>query len=203
VERRYDITQLASRVEDVLNQMLDIRVSGRGLSEEARKDNRHTQFVLGGWSWRYQRFELWEYRFGIRREDGPNGSFKRRHHPARSRGRERAQVVCIGDAGAHALETLISRTAGSKSSLPRTLDMEPLEVLRDVIRSGQYPTVGGAPQVAKVYRHMNSETFGVTWRSKLGEPDLATFAGRPLLEYEKPFFSFIDPDDPTRHAKRS
>ncbi len=79
--------------------------------------------------------------------------------------------------------------------------MEPLEVLRDMIRDSGYDTVGGAPQVVKIYRHMNSEFFGVTWRAQIGSPAAATYGGRPLLDYEKAYFVMIDADAPTRHAK--
>jgi hypothetical protein len=40
-------------------------------------------------------------------------------------------------------------------------DMEPFEVLRDMLRSNQYSSIGGAPQLVKIYEHMNATPFGV------------------------------------------
>lgn len=201
-ERRYDVTQLASTVQDVLNQMLTIRVSERDLAEEARRDNRRTQFVLAGWSWRYQRFGLWEYRFRSGAGRG-GGSFRRTQRTGNYRGDQRVQVAVIGDAGRVGMETLRERTTGSPDTFPQSLNMEPLEVLRDIIRSGDHYTVGGSPQVTKLYRHLNAEQFGVLWRDRPGDRAVSTFAGRPLLPYEKAYYTFIDPDDPDHHARRS
>jgi hypothetical protein len=39
--------------------------------------------------------------------------------------------------------------------------MGPFEVLRDVIREARCDSVGGPPQVAKVYRHLNTQFFAV------------------------------------------
>ncbi len=72
--------------------------------------------------------------------------------------------------------------------------MEPFDVLRDVIRSQAFPSVEGAPQMVKIYEHMNVHPFGVY------RPDRATrvisLLGRPLMPYEKPPSGIIDPDDP-------
>lgn len=53
----------------------------------------------------------------------------------------------------------------------------------------------------KVYRHQNAEPFSVLWRRELGSEGTATYGGRPLLDYEKPYYRFIDADDPSNHAK--
>jgi hypothetical protein len=79
--------------------------------------------------------------------------------------------------------------------------MEPFEVLRDIIRSEKFPSVGGSPQVVKIYEHMNTVPFGVYW------PDRASgqisVLGRPLMAYEKVGYSVIDPDNPTPIRKMS
>src|SRR3954447_7447997 len=70
--------------------------------------------------------------------------------------------------------------------------MEPFEVLRDIVLEERFDSVGGAPHVAKVYRHLNTQFFGVPWN------DAMTVAGRPMLAYERAFVPAIDPDDPER-----
>jgi hypothetical protein len=81
------------------------------------------------------------------------------------------------------------------------LNMEPFGVLRDILRYKKFLSVGGAPQLVKIYEHMNAYAFGVYW------PDRATgtvnLLGRPLMPYEKPPSGVIDPDDPLTVIGRS
>lgn len=53
--------------------------------------------------------------------------------------------------------------------------MEPFEVIRDMLkeqwesqqkRSEKYRTIGGAPQMIKVYQYMNSRPVGMYWPEK-------------------------------------
>ena len=76
---------------------------------------------------------------------------------------------------------------------PYPLDMEPFEVLRDLIREGAFPDIGGPPQVAKVYRHGNSQPFAVRWSMPTAASDL-TILGRPLFKGEKTQVHIVDPD---------
>lgn len=68
--------------------------------------------------------------------------------------------------------------------------MEPFEVLRDVIRDGCFDTVGGPPQLAKIYRHLNTQFFAIEWNGDV------TVAGRPVLSYEQAFIPTLDADQP-------
>ena len=46
-------------------------------------------------------------------------------------------------------------------------DMEPFEVLRDLVSaSDTNDSIGGAPQLVKVYQHMNARAVGVYWPTK-------------------------------------
>jgi hypothetical protein len=74
------------------------------------------------------------------------------------------------------------------------LDMEPFEVLRDIIRSEAVPSVGGPPQVVKLYEHMNAIPFGVYWPNR--DSCQVTILGRPLMSYEATSWRVIDPDRP-------
>jgi hypothetical protein len=80
------------------------------------------------------------------------------------------------------------------------LNMEPIEVLRDIIRSEALPSVGGPPQMVKLYEHMNAIPFGIYW------PNLAsgrvTVLGRDLMSYEATSWGVIDPDHPTQKPRR-
>ena len=70
--------------------------------------------------------------------------------------------------------------------------MEPFEILRDMIRDDKYSSIGGPPQVMKVYCHMNSMPFCVYWPDR--QSGKLSFLGRPLLGYESTEYLAIDPD---------
>lgn len=70
--------------------------------------------------------------------------------------------------------------------------MEPFEILVSMIRDPQYDSIGGPPQVVKVYPHMNSLPHNVFW--PIGGEKTRTYLGRPLLSYESNRFLTLDPD---------
>jgi len=72
------------------------------------------------------------------------------------------------------------------------LDMEPFEVLRDMIRENVSPSVGGAPQLVKVYQHLNAQPFGVRWPKSGG--DGISVLGRILPHGEIAHVPVLDPD---------
>ncbi|MGY0354231.1 hypothetical protein ACWY2R_07045 [Enterococcus avium] len=67
--------------------------------------------------------------------------------------------------------------------------------------SKEYPTIGGAPQLIKLYQHMNAQPIGIFWSEdrdtmknkeelrKNGEPNIL---GRYILDYENTDFLFMD-----------
>ncbi len=149
-------------------------------------------FLLSGYSWRSKTFKIWKLFF-----DPGIGRFTFR--PARhwaGAGQEGKLITFVGDEAAivDAKRRLVERLRQKAKLRDGTLDMEPFEVLRDVIRSGRHASVGGAPQVVKIYEHMNAIPFGVAW------PDhpsgTVTLLGRPLLDYERSPSRIIDPDQP-------
>lgn len=71
------------------------------------------------------------------------------------------------------------------------LDYEPFEVLRDIIVNGKFSSIGGPPQLVKVYEHMNCLPYGVYWPSRKSRQ--VTVLGRKLLPYEKTGYIVLDP----------
>ena len=71
-------------------------------------------------------------------------------------------------------------------------DMEPFEVLRDMIRENISPHVGGPPQLVKVYQHMNCTPFAVFWPNR--QEKSKALLGRPLMHYESIPYPILDPD---------
>lgn len=70
--------------------------------------------------------------------------------------------------------------------------MEPFEVLKEFIFDRQKPYIGGAPQIFKVYNHLNTKAFNVYWPNK--ESKEITFGGRVLMHFERNELLAFDPD---------
>ncbi|SIR95744.1 hypothetical protein SAMN05880568_2031 [Microbacterium sp. RURRCA19A] len=190
VNRLFDITTLSSLVEDVLNQMVKLVKTG---SRDSLLDSlRQTEFLLGGFSWQLGRFKLWRFAW----KNSESRYVKRRCLPTRQLGADRVCKFIGGPSGPareKLRELLESRPRGE-------IGMEPVEVLQLFIDAPEYDDVGGAPQIVKTYRHLNSEPFSVLWPPN-GDGQ-ATFAGRPLLRYEKSFTPPLDLRKPDAHSAR-
>jgi len=156
-----------------------------------------TEIVLGGWSWQAGEFLPWRLFWSP-----TEMQFRHESIPRRTVGK----FVFIGDrddvnhewdavrrARRRLRELLLER-----GGLPGPLDMEPFEVLVEIIREGRWDTIGGAPQLAKVYRHMNTQFFAVRWPDAQGQ---LTYGGRPILDYEEFDVPVLDPDEPQFHAR--
>jgi hypothetical protein len=156
-------------------------------------------FMLSGYSWRKKRFEIWQLYFDHKLAKftfRPAGSWQ-------SHKKLEKKIAFVGSEAA---------VAGAKSKLVEVLrqtdklkdgaffDMEPFQVLRDIIRSKEFPSVGGAPQLMKIYEHMNAVPFGIYWPDKVSRQ--ITVLGRPLLDYEKVSWAVIDPDKPADRPRR-
>jgi len=189
-ERRYDVADLATLVNDILNQMLDLRAVDRHLRDDARSDMSETDFVLAGWSWRYAKFMAWRLYFD---GHGSQPIYRRATALKTTPDLDGARVTWIGDLAQTARKELVRRRRADGKTGADSLDMEPFSVLCDLISSGQHDTIGGAPQVVKIYRHMNVQPFGVMWPPAAKER-FESISGRPLLVWEKPYYSFIDPN---------
>ena len=71
---------------------------------------------------------------------------------------------------------------------------------RDSKAPVRHEELARAPQVIKVYRHLNCEASSTVW--KVGSKRVATYARRPLLDYERTFAPALDPDYSEAHARR-
>lgn len=149
-------------------------------------------FMLAGYSWRAKQFLIWKLHFDLCIK---KYTFRPTHAWQGQEG-EAKLIAFVGDEEPvrEAKKQLVEKLRDKDRLTCGGLNMEPFEVLRDVIRSQAFPSVGGAPQLVKVYEHMNTHPFGIYW------PDRPTgtlsLLGRPLMDYEKPPSGSIDPDDP-------
>ncbi|WP_145998253.1 hypothetical protein [Brevibacterium aurantiacum] len=160
-------------------------------------------FIFGGYSWKLQEFKIWTLHYD-REIDcftfRPCNPWPGQDTKA-SQGRVK-KISWIGDKPAiddakSRIEEIL-RERGTLTS--GGFDMEPLEVLRDIIRSAKYDSIGGAPQVAKVYRSMQTQHFAVRWPDSDGRPHAT---GRPALEFENFDLPVIDIEMPHVHSRKS
>lgn len=147
--------------------------------------NEKTDFLFGGWSWRQQKFGIWKLTYSLELEAYI--------HEAIHNNDSARVFAFIGDNIDEARQLLIDDLNTSGKILDGTLDMEPLRVLAVMSRDrDRFRTIGGALQIAKVYRSGNSEFFGVMWPSNMnGKP---AFLGREVKLYDAPPMRLLDPD---------
>jgi hypothetical protein len=183
--RAMDLTDFAGHAERLCSAMLIDTVARSGRLPSGIDLRTEFSLLLAGYSWKEQRFRIWQSL--VRR----NGSFAWRAERCSSE-----HVVFVGSGKPAATRILMQRLAGNRRGQRffrrYALDWEPLEILCRVIREGLDSDTGGAPQLMKVYRHMNVVPFAVPWQVE-GAP-IMTFLGRPLLEYERTQRLALDPD---------
>lgn len=183
-----DIAHLKGHLVRVFNHSREF-ISGLPVGQ-VMPDASDAIFLLSGYSWRSKEFKIWTLHF-----DAHHSKFTFRPSAAWRGQNGQAKVVAfVGDpdAVAEAKRRLVERLRQKNKLQGGGLDMEPFEVLRDVIRDGALSSVGGSPQMVKVYEHMNVHPFPIHWPSRTSGN--VTFLGRPLMNYEKAFGDAIDPD---------
>ena len=138
-------------------------------------------FLFGGFSWHDNAFKIW--RISMDRE--------RRQFPLEE---VRSNYAFVGtDEAIPEAEERLAALLHQRGKTVDSLDMEPFEVIRDVIRAGRYYDIGGVPQIAKVFRHMTTHFFATLWPCADGRIRPHAF-GRPLAGWEKTSWSMFDPD---------
>jgi hypothetical protein len=197
---RYVADKLRAAFSDLRAQVCDLP-SGRSAPDVPRLD-----VVLFGWSWRRLRFEAYSFRYDRQGEltmqrissldvEAPYG------------------VYFAGDAGPRARRRLIEllqdrgipqirRGQPDSQILAReaNLNWEPLEVLIDLIRDPDVRTVGGVPQLLRIYQYGLAEAF--VWRDETGD----YFGGRrvgPTERYDRRIACFDDGQLHLKHSDRS
>lgn len=127
-----------------------------------------------------------KWRFWSSHIDAHTRSFRFVSPPHRSVG-----AVFVGDGAKEARKLLGTRLRPKRGSVV-SLNWEPFDVLRDIIRAGNARTIGGPIQLMKIYPHLTTMPYAVLW------PDRAsgrlTLLGRELLQHERTQRLAFDPD---------
>ncbi|MEX5710570.1 hypothetical protein AB1484_20225 [Parafrankia sp. FMc6] len=181
---RTDIGYLANKLRDVYS---DIRKHVRDLpSGSTTPTIPQLDVVLLGWSWRRTRFEGFSYRFSTQGVLTMKRLSELDEQSAYG-------VYFFGDAAGEAHRRLKELKRIRNFPIPMRGDpaareiardsylrWEPLEVLLDIIRDPSQRSVGGVPQIARIYQYGESECF--VWRSSDGHD---YFGGRPVQSSER------------------
>lgn len=182
MSRALDLPQLKGHLVRVLNSMVEL-VKDLPKGEEAPD----VQFVLAGWCWRTSRFVAWVLHY-----DESIQKFTYRPLRHWSGANKNKFMFFIGDLF-HTFKSKLVELLRNRGKLTDgSFDMEPFEVLRDMLRSGEHDEIGGAPQIVKVYRHMNVLPHAVLWPN--ASANTVSLLGRPLLSYERSQYLVLDPD---------
>lgn len=171
-ERVVDFVDMYRQILEVLNESLSF-VSESIIATEAFPD---CSFILAGFSARRKDFLVRRIVF-----NKDSKQFEGVH--AKSYGGE--SVAFIGDEEpVKATVRKISEILKAKKGKAR-LNMAPAVAFFEVLSSNKFRDIGGAPQVTKVYEHMNQRHFGVYWPPSLPNDQQHIYLrGRRLKPYD-------------------
>lgn len=201
-DRVTDLSVLKGHVLRIFNQMWMELEPVRQRDEEYKDPA--ASFILGGYCWAAKEFKIWTLHFkgdigpegkplpGMLTPQPPLGGFTfRPARPWRGISEGNRLLAVQGDAVDDFKNRLQRRLQVAGKQESGNFDMEPFEVLRDMIRENAHVAIGGPPQLAKVFPWMNTMKIGVVWGA--GKKQIA-IDGRICLQYERIEQPVIDPD---------
>lgn len=201
---RTDIQYLARKLRDAYS---DSRSEVTDLpSDQERPDVPELDVVLFGWSWRRLRFEAYSYSYDavgtlkmhtIRdlEEGMPYGVYFA--GDARRAAKKRLGELLDRRGAPRPLQNHDDSAEQAKNA---NLDWEPIEVLQELIEDSDVRTVGGVPQLLKIYQYGLSESF--VWRTDSGD----FFGGREVKHgerFDRRIARFVDGTVVLQHSDHS
>jgi len=190
LSRALDLEDLKGHLLRILNSMTSlVHDLPQGVNSEPE-----TTFILAGWSWKRSRFVAWLLHY--------DAHIKRfTFRPVRRwTGNNKAKLFfVIGDYTDEFKKRLVNLLKERDKLEDGGFDMEPFEVLRDMLRENSFDLIGGAPQLMKIHKYASCRPFAVFWPSQ--EAQSVSLLGRPLLDYERSQYLVLDPDtlETTKH----
>jgi len=191
LERAVDINDYKTYILKYMNQLQ------KSIYDTAIKDDiAENEFIFGGYSWIQKEFKLWKYKYS----KGEQGFLKQRASIT-FHGKTFGKMVIIGDKKdcfVKELYNIISNKYGKhfESYNNQGYNMEPLEALIKLLKNTtSEDTIGGAPQIIKIYQHISSRPIGVYWPNKCEDIyKNRTLFGRRMFEFENTNYWFLDPE---------
>lgn len=189
--RGADVTEVVDKIASVLTNLLSSwDLDAAGIAEEIAD----TRILFAGWSWRFRRFEIGQFV-----PDGTTFRYDRRKarlpYPWREKNRS---LVFLGDYKREymgMLSGVLTRRHGPQPSRGPAkvvnFDYEPVEALLALLRRGHVEggltSIGGAPQILKIY------PFGADLPLVVRENSTEHYLlGRKLFEWEKTTYPILD-----------
>jgi hypothetical protein len=188
--RAADVTDVVHNVRLILNNL----IASWDLSEREKVEElSSTQILFAGWSWKFGRFDI-----GIFKHKDSYFEFHQQKaripHPWYEFERS---LFFIGDYKREYMRRLaavLERRHGPQTKTKRkfvTFDYEPIEALALMLREahdqGDFVSIGGAPQLLKIYAHGNDLPVVI----RTGQ-DSHFLLGRRLFEWEKTSYPILD-----------
>ncbi len=196
-----EYSKLADRAMDIVEfngyVLKNINHLYRAIYDSANpKDIFENEFIFGGYSWVEKQFKLWRYHY-----DKHDKRFSKFSSSGLFHGKKFGEIVFAGDKKrefVNELYMILSAKYGKAldENNGKGYDMEPLEALISLLRkSDKDDTIGGAPQIVKIYQHMNCRPVGVYWPfKKEDQRQNRTLLGRKLFEFEHTDYWFMNPE---------
>lgn len=193
--RAADITDVRGHMTRIISNMREFLHNSIENYKVFKPEPPKTNFIYAGYSWKFKRFYIWKLMFNPQTNsyiygDSPTlmGSHITVLLDAANYFKDDSNKLTSNRIRKRIYDRLVKK--GKKYG--EGLDMEPFEILRDIIRNEEDWAIGGSPQIVKIYRHLNTMPMGVYWPSKAKEQ--ITLLGRPLLDYEILQVPILDPD---------
>lgn len=191
LSRSIDITDLKGHLIRILNGMAElIHDLPVGVNNEP-----DTTFLVAGWSWKLNQYSSWllHYDAHIKKFTyKPTRSWTEKRKGKR-RGKTNTKFLSITGDYKDEYKAKLVELLRKKGKLEKGgFDMEPLEVLIDMLKDNSFDKIGGAPQITKIYKYANTRPFGIFWPSR--DSGNVSLNGRPLLDYELSQYHVYDPD---------
>lgn len=175
LDRGQSLEDLKGHLVRVFNGMLNELTD---VAPHLDQNEEQALFILAGYSWKFQRFVMWTLYWNATLQAFDFAPTR----PWRG-GNEEKQLAIVGDELDAAKELLVELLRDKGQLRGGGFDWEPLEVLAKMIRDSRFPSIGGYPQVVKVYKALKVVPFSIPWQRDDGTTVLTAF-GRPLLDYE-------------------
>lgn len=193
--RALDISDLRGHISRVMSNMREYLHDSIQPTKKFQPELPEIQYLFAGYSWKLNKFQIYKIEYDERKNE-----FIARESASLMKNQ---LVVLIDTAnnkefdGRKLNENLIRRRLFLKmeekgKNVGDFFDMEPFELLTEIIRNDDDWAIGGTPQLVKIYKHLNIMPYGIYWPNK--DSNQITIMGRPILNYEILRYPIIDPD---------
>jgi hypothetical protein len=173
-----DIGSLVHEIAELFTDLVLSISDYQLLSEtEVRGD---AQFLFGGWNWRKEEFNVWDLCYATK-----EGKFLPTERTTSSRSKF-CTFIGEPDDVVNKADKFYKELLLERNKIDGKLEMEPLEILINIINDENIREVGGSPQIARVKKNGHNEILGIQWRNS------PFVLGKKYPSYSKPPINYID-----------